>query len=39
MADDSRLDPTSLTLEQAAKLLGVGREMLEVDRVREMPGN
>jgi hypothetical protein len=39
MADEKALDPTALTLEQAAKRLGVGREMLEVDRVREMPGN
>ena len=39
MADEKTLDPTALTLEQAAKLLGVGREMLEADVVEGAPTN
>jgi len=39
MADENRLDPTALTLEQAAKLLGVGREMLEADVAARAPAN
>ena len=39
MADEKALDPTALTLEQAAKLLGVGREMLEADLAAGAPTN
>ena len=39
MADENRLDPMALTLEQAAKLLGVGREMLEDDVTAGAPTN
>ena len=39
MADENKLDPTALTLEQAAKLLGVGREMLEADAAAGAPTN
>ena len=39
MADENRLDPTALTLDQAAKLLGVGREMLDADLAVGAPTN
>jgi len=39
MADEKTLDPTALTLEQAARLLGVGREMLEADVAEGAPTN
>ena len=39
MTDERTLDPTAVTLEQAAKLLGVGREMLEADVAAGAPTN
>jgi len=39
MADENRLDPMALTLEQATELLGISRGMLEADVDAGAPTN
>jgi hypothetical protein len=39
MDDEKKLNPTALTIEKAAKALGVGREILEADIAAGAPVN
>ncbi len=39
MAEENKLNPTALTIEKAAQVLGVGRQTLEADIAAGAPVN